>query len=64
MTSVVILGFVQTGIIPGIVEMSSKFELLFVNGAGLPFNTGALVHVLITISPSRLCHLLDASRKN
>ena len=50
MTSVVILGFVQTGIIPGIVEMSSKFELLFVNGAGLPFNTGALVHVLITIS--------------
>jgi hypothetical protein len=49
-TSVIILGFVQTGIIPGIVEMSSKFELALVNGAGLPFNSGAILHILLTVA--------------
>ncbi len=48
--SVLILGFVQKGVIPGIVSMSGKFELLFVNSFGLPFHTGAFIHVIILIA--------------
>ncbi len=47
--AVIILGFVQTGIIPGVVEMSSYFELLMVNNLGLPFHTGAIIHGLLIL---------------
>ncbi|MBN1252775.1 MAG: DUF2723 domain-containing protein [Bacteroidales bacterium] len=45
--SIVILGTIMYGIIPGIVKLASKFELLFVNEMGLPYNTGVLVYVII-----------------
>lgn len=48
--SVLILGFVQKGVIPGLVSMSGKFELLFVNGFHLPFHTGAFIHVILLIT--------------
>ena len=48
--SVVLLAFVQYGIIPGIVILASKFELAFVNGFGLPYNTGVLFYFLLLIS--------------
>lgn len=48
--SVLLLGFVQKGIIPGVVEMASYFELLFVNGMGMPFNTGVAIHVLLVVA--------------
>src|SRR5690554_3162047 len=38
--SLLILGVIQGGIIPGVVSFAGKFELLFVNSFGLPFNTG------------------------
>lgn len=47
--SVLILGFVQMGVIPGIVNLAAKFELLFVNVFGLPFNTGTIIYFLLLI---------------
>lgn len=47
---VFILGLVQAIIIPGIVSMFAKFELLFVNGIGLPFNTGTVIFALLLLS--------------
>ena len=47
--SMAILGIIQGGIIPGVVSLAGKFELLFVNDFGLPFNTGTVVYALIVI---------------
>ena len=38
----VLLGAILWGIIPYIVHIAGRFELLFVNGLGLPFNSGAI----------------------
>jgi len=48
--SILILAAVMFLIIPGTVELSGKFELLFVNGFGLPFNTGTVVYFILLIS--------------
>jgi MFS family permease len=45
--SVVLLTLLMYGIMPGIVKISSRFDLFFVNSLGLPPNSGMLVHVLI-----------------
>lgn len=50
LVAVVLLGFIQAGIIPGIVSLAGKFDLLFVNGMGLPFGTGALFFGLLLIA--------------
>ncbi len=47
--SVLILGIVMYGIIPGVVTIATWFELLFVNGLGLPFNTGAVIYALLLV---------------
>jgi hypothetical protein len=47
--SIIILAFVMFIIIPWLVELSGKFELLFVNGLGLPFNTGTVFYFLLLI---------------
>jgi len=47
--SFLILAFVMFIIIPWIVMLASKFELLFVNSFGLPFNSGAIVYFIIII---------------
>jgi hypothetical protein len=49
LASIGILGFIQFGIIPGIVSIASKFDLIFVNGLGLPFWSGAFVWFVILI---------------
>ncbi len=48
--SILILGFVQYGIIPGVVTLASKAELLFVNGLGMPFNSGVTVFAIALIA--------------
>lgn len=45
--SVLILGFVQKGIIPGVVKVASIFELLFVNSFGLPFQSGVIFFIVL-----------------
>ncbi|KAA3652922.1 MAG: DUF2723 domain-containing protein [Bacteroidetes bacterium] len=47
--SIVILGVVQYGIIPGVIIIASKFELLFTNSFGMPFNTGFFVYLALLI---------------
>jgi hypothetical protein len=47
--SIVILAFIMFLIIPGVVELSGKFELLFVNGFGLPFNSGTIFFFALLI---------------
>lgn len=42
--SVLILGIVQFGIIPGTYKIASMFELLFVNSFGLPFDSGLIFY--------------------
>ena len=45
--SVFILGFVQKGIIPGVVKIASWFELLFVNSFGMPFQSGVIFYIIL-----------------
>ncbi|PTN10616.1 DUF2723 domain-containing protein [Mangrovibacterium marinum] len=47
--SLVLLGIVMYGIIPGVITVASWFELAFTNGLGLPFNTGAVVYAFLLV---------------
>ena len=47
--SVILLGAIQNGIIPGIVSGIANYELFFVNTIGLPFNSGAIIFMLLLI---------------
>lgn len=48
--SVLILGGILYGIIPGVVKMASVVELFFVNELGFGFNTGALVYSFLLLA--------------
>jgi hypothetical protein len=50
LVSVVILGVVLYGIIPGFVEVASWFELFFVNTLHLAFNTGLFIYIILTLA--------------
>jgi len=47
LVSILLLAFIMYGIIPLIVKLSGKFELFFVNGLGMPFNSGTLVYFIL-----------------
>ena len=47
--SVVLLGFIQEGVIPGIVAIASSFEVGFVNSLGMPFFTGTIFFFVLLI---------------
>jgi len=49
LASFLILGVVMYGIIPGVITIASWFELMFVNGMGLPYNTGVVIYALLLI---------------
>lgn len=46
---VFLLGFVQMVLVPQIVNIAAKFELLFTNSFGLPFNTGSFIFGLVVM---------------
>jgi hypothetical protein len=48
--SFVILGIIMYGIIPGVITIATWFELMFVNGMGLPFNTGVIIYALLLVA--------------
>lgn len=48
--SVLLLGSVMYIIIPGVVWLASLFELAFVNGFGLPYNSGVIVYIILLIA--------------
>lgn len=45
--SMVILGIVQVGVITGLPSVANSFEIFFVNGLGLPFNSGIIFFVIL-----------------
>ncbi|MGW8316814.1 MAG: glycosyltransferase family 117 protein, partial [Bacteroidales bacterium] len=45
--AVALLGLVMYVFIPGLTAVAAKFELMFVNGFGMPFNSGVIVYVLL-----------------
>ena len=45
--SLILLGIVQSVIIPGVVSLSAKFELLFVNSMHMPFNSGTIAYFIL-----------------
>lgn len=44
-----LLGGMMYIMIPGVVWLASRFELMFVNGFGLPYNSGVIIYVLLLI---------------
>jgi hypothetical protein len=46
---IVLLAAVLYGLIPGFLEVSGWFELLFVNELGLGFNSGVIAYVILTM---------------
>ncbi len=47
--SILLLGGIQAGIIPGIAKLAADYELFFVNKMGMPFNSGTLVYFVLLI---------------
>jgi MFS family permease len=47
--SILILAFVMYGLIQGLIILASKFELLFVNGIGLPYNSGIIFYIILLL---------------
>ncbi len=47
--SVLLLGFIQSGIIPGIVSLAANYELFFVNKFGMPFNFGTIIYFILLV---------------
>jgi len=45
--AIVIVGTVKGLIIPGLINLATTFELISVNGMGLPFNSGILIYALV-----------------
>ena len=45
--SVIMLALLMYGIMPGVVTISSKFDLFFVNTLGMPTNSGMVVHMIV-----------------
>ncbi|MGE5448522.1 MAG: protein O-mannosyl-transferase family [Bacteroidales bacterium] len=48
--SFLILGVIMYVIIPGVVTVATWFELMFVNGMGLPFDTGVIIYALLLVA--------------
>ncbi|RYM35744.1 DUF2723 domain-containing protein [Brumimicrobium glaciale] len=46
---VMVLGFIQNGIIPGTIALASKMEIFFVNSMGLPFGVGAAFFFILLV---------------
>ncbi|MDO9340243.1 MAG: DUF2723 domain-containing protein [Bacteroidales bacterium] len=48
-TSVILLALLMYGIMPGVVTISLKFDLFFVNTLGLPANSGMVFHIILLV---------------
>ncbi|MFL5765074.1 MAG: protein O-mannosyl-transferase family [Bacteroidia bacterium] len=48
--AIVILGGIQGGVIPLIVKLAAKFELIAVNNLGMPFNSGTIIYGILVVA--------------
>ncbi|MBS1646461.1 MAG: DUF2723 domain-containing protein [Bacteroidetes bacterium] len=61
--SVVILGGIQGGIIPGVVKLSADYELFFVNKLGMPFNSGTLLYFALLLALTACAIVYSLNKK-
>jgi len=47
--SMVLVALVMFLFIPGVIILAQWFELLFVNGLGMPYNAGAIIYIILLI---------------
>jgi hypothetical protein len=47
--AILLLGLIQSAVIPGIVSLAGNFELFFTNTLGLGFNTGTIIYFLLLV---------------
>ena len=47
--SIILLALIMYGIVPGVIKVASWFELMFVNGIGLPYNTGVIIYSILLV---------------
>jgi len=59
--ALVVLGFIQVGVIPGSIALASSFEIGFVTGLGLPFYSGTIFFFVVLVA--LFVFLLRYSRK-
>ncbi len=48
--AVALLGFIQEGMIKGVVNLAANFELFFVNELGMAFNSGVFVYAVFLVA--------------
>ncbi len=48
--SFAIIFFVLYGLVPGFIKVAQQFELTFVNGFGMSFNSGTLIYAIVTVA--------------
>ncbi len=62
--SLLLLASIMYIVIPGVVWLASRFELIFVNGFGMPYNSGVLIYCILLVGG--LCYGLwkTYQRKN
>ncbi len=48
--SMVLIGVVLYGVVPGIITVGGCFELFFVNVLGMPFNTGTIIYLVLLVA--------------
>lgn len=53
--SFIIVGLILYGLVPGFIKMAQRFELLFVNGLGMSFNSGTLVYAITLVASFCWC---------
>ena len=62
--SMAALALLMYGIMPGVVTISEKFDMFFVNSLGLPVNSGMIFHVILLASCTRIgCEVFIQLRK-
>jgi hypothetical protein len=60
--SVILLVVMLYIIIPGVVRLATVFELIFINGLGFPYNSGAIIYMIILLAG--IGYLIYWSHKN
>lgn len=61
--SIIALAAIMYVVIPGVVWLASRFELLFTNVFGLPYNTGSIFYIILLVS-GLAYGIYDSMRKN
>jgi len=61
--SMILLSIIMYVIIPGIVSLSTAFEVFFVNTIGMPFNSGTIIYFVMLVTLIVLAHVFTLKYK-